>query len=132
MARRSLREIFEEQIEQDLKRSSEMLLSGEIDPRLLQALQKEFGQPQQAFLLNAIPEQYEDIYEVAVYPDIVATVEVPRDPTEPIPTIERIPFEQYRRNRSSKEIRRALPIIIRLWRANREQHLADDFSQCPL
>ncbi len=96
------------EIEQSLIRSSKLLLEGKTNQRLLNVLLAEFGNIDQAFVIDWIPEQGEDIYTVVIPPDTVTIVEISRDDCAPeTPLIQRVPFDQYRRGTRSttKEIR---------------------------
>jgi hypothetical protein len=96
-----------------LMHSNRVLMEGQTNRRLLEALLTEFGSVEKAFVIDWIPEQGEDIYTVAVPPGTIATVEIPRDESLIVPIIEKIPFDQYRRDskRMTKEIRRKLSVV---------------------
>jgi hypothetical protein len=107
------------EIEQSLVRSSKLLLEGRTNRRLLEAILSHFGNLSEAFVIDWIPEQGEDIYTVVVPPDTVAIVEVSRDDSAPeMPVIQRVPFDQFRRDTKSttKEIRRKLSVLEKLLR----------------
>ena len=67
------------EIEQSLIHSSKLLLEGHTNRRLLEAILSEFGNLSEAFVIDWIPEQGEDIYTVVIPPDTVAIVEISRD-----------------------------------------------------
>lgn len=102
---------------QSLIHSNRMLMEGRTNRRLLEVLLAEFGSVEKAFVINWIPEQGEDIYTVAVPPGTIATVEIPRDESPIVPIIEKVPFDQYRRDsiRLTKAIRRKLSVVRDLW-----------------
>jgi hypothetical protein len=84
------------------------------DP-LARVLRAEFGVLNSAYVIDWVPEQGENIYTVVVRPDLIAIVEIPRDPdSSEMPAIERVPLKQYRRQRLSKLSRRALDVAIQL------------------
>jgi hypothetical protein len=94
-----------------------MLMEGQTNQRLLEVLLAEFGSVEKTFVINWIPEQGEDIYTVAVPPGTIATVEIPRDESPVVPIIEKVAFDQYRRDskRMTNEIRRKLSVVRDLW-----------------
>lgn len=94
-----------------------MLMEGRTSRRLLEALLAEFGSVEQAFVIHWIPEQGEDIYTVAVPPNTIATVEIPRDQSLLVPPIEKVPFDQYLRHSKhmTKSIKRKLSHVRDLW-----------------
>ena len=98
--------------------SNRMLLNGQSHPRLLGVLLVEFVSIESVYIINWIPEQGEDIYIVAAPPNTIATVEVPREEgVDLTPTIKKVPFDEYRlrTNQLSKESKRKLAIVARLW-----------------
>jgi hypothetical protein len=104
----------DDEIEQSLIRASKLQLEGHSNRRLLKMLLSEVGNLNQAFVIDWIPEQGEDIYTIVVPPDTVAIVEVPRDDSDSgVPMIQRMHFHQYRRGIKSttKEIRRKLTVV---------------------
>lgn len=111
------------EIRQSLMHSNRMLMEGQTNRRLLKVLLEEFGSVEAAFVIDWIPEQGEDIYTVAVQPGTIATVEVPRDESSEIPIIEKVPFDQYRRDskRMTKAVRRKLTVVNDLWGRRRVQ-----------
>ena len=100
-----------------LMHSNRMLMEGQTNRRLLEALLTEFGSIEKAFVIDWIPEQGEDIYTVAVPPGTIAIVEIPRDESLIDPIIEKLPFDQYRRDSKhmTKAIRRKLSVVKDIW-----------------
>ena len=74
---------------QSLMHSNTTLMEGQTNRRLLEVLLAEFGNVEKAYVINWLPEQGEDIYTVAVPPDTIATVEIPRDESAVIPIIQK-------------------------------------------
>jgi len=111
----------EAEIEHSLLWSKKMLLEGQTNRRLLDVLLSEFRNLEQAFVIDWIPEQGEDIYTIAVSEEIIATVEIPRDEnTREKPLIEITSFERYERDAKNmtKATRRKLSTIKKLLKDN--------------
>ncbi len=107
-----------EEIEESLIELNRMLREGLTNRRLMEVLLTEFESLDLVFVIGWIPEQGEDIYTVAVPPNTIATVEIPRHESDTAPPlIEKVPFDQYGRDtkRLSKEVRRKLSVVEQLW-----------------
>jgi hypothetical protein len=136
------RRMSEAELEDHLRWGSELLVRGEAAPaavarlraeigeawtesvlkrqsRLKGVLDAEFGPLSAAYILRHIPEQGEDIYDIAIPPDLVATVEVPyRWNTIDQPLVQRQSWDEYRRafRRLPRDVRRELAVVERLLR----------------
>jgi hypothetical protein len=105
------------QIKEELLRSMASLFSDEVKIPLLMALRESFPDLNTAFILDWIPEQGEDIYDVFVDCENIAIVDISRitDENKASPLISIFSIDEYRKQRRiSKLLRRKLSCAVEL------------------
>jgi hypothetical protein len=118
MSRRDAQEALDQQLEESRVR----LLSGNGPPALLTTLRSVFPDlSDNVYIIEWLPEQGEDIYDVLVDATTVVHVEVPRPGVVQRVVIDQMSLERYREIHSSlsKLDRRRLDAILRLSRQRR-------------
>ena len=119
MSRRDAREALDKQLEESRVR----FLAGNGPPALLTTLRSVFPDlSDNVYIIDHLPEQGEDIYDVLVDATTVVHVEMPRTGVSQRVVIEEMPLERYREIHSSlsKMDRRRLDAILLLaWRRRR-------------
>jgi hypothetical protein len=114
MAHRSVRDM---RTIDTLKKESEWLLSDPTSRKLLTALRRALQSiTRNIFIVNSIPEQYEDIYDVLVDGAIVVRIEIPRRGQDGEVIFEKWTIDEYLRSRKNftKISRRRLQLAIEL------------------
>lgn len=112
---RRWREI-DETYTRELEEGRELLLSGKYAPGLLDALRRRMQTiTRNMYVIQWIPEQREDLYDVLVDVTLIARVEVRRDGTHVDTELETWPLKEYlREGHLGKRERRRLAIAVRL------------------
>jgi hypothetical protein len=109
----------------DLLNSMASLFSDEAKIPLLMALRESFPGLNTAFVLDWIPEQAEDIYDVLVDCANIATVKISRinDENKASPLISILSIDEYRKQRGiSKLLRRKLSCAVELMANIKVEH----------
>jgi hypothetical protein len=99
----------------DLVRGQEWLFSGTSARRLLATLRSKLSSiTRNIYVLGAIPEPYEDIYDLLVDGTIVVRIEIPRVSGQGVEVFEKSTVEEYLRTSLGRPDRRKLQLAIQL------------------
>ena len=101
----------EDEMQAELRRSHEALVSDPAKSRLREALRSRGINENAAFVLNWIPEQSEDLYEVLIDQNTVLEIELERLDSSVEPVISELKMRDYER-RLSKNGRIKLAVAI--------------------
>ena len=105
--------------EQEFLDRQRLLYAGNINKILTQVLCTQFPDETDAFLLQIIPDQMEDIYLLLLNPTTVITIEIPRETCNINEVlIEKFHVNEYKKG-SSSMYRRNLDIAIKLQKQNK-------------
>jgi hypothetical protein len=106
-----------EALRQQLLQNSASLVADEESNVLGSALRRLFPGLKQAFVLNCVPEQGEDIYWVLVSSTEIAEIEISRgtyaENSHP-PLLKMIALDAYRKKRHSRDVRQRLEMGLEL------------------
>jgi hypothetical protein len=112
------KQVAMEAIRQHLLQRSASLLAGNGTDSLGLALRRFFPELKQAFVMNSVPEQAEDIYWVLVSPTDIAEIEIPRGiyAENSSPSLKMLTLEMYQKKRHSRDVRQRLKIAVELFK----------------
>lgn len=110
------RKIANDRLKVELQNSMNSLFSGETNAKLLDALNLFFPRIPFAFIVDWIPEQGEDIYEILIDCERIAVIEVPRKMDVDLANIplEIFPIGRYENRHLPVDLRRKLKASLEL------------------
>jgi len=86
---------LEQDIREQLIKSKQSLFKGKEKRRLLEVIRNSYPEMNTAYIVNWIPEQGEDIYNILINDNIIAEIELDRYNTEIEPIVETKTISQY-------------------------------------